>query len=169
MAMHIFFDTEFWTVGNSVELISIGAVREDGEMFYAERSEFDWSKVPTDDWLQTHVRPHLQGGETVMTDEVIREKLRAFAPKRTQWWAYYGSYDWFAICVLMGGFMNLPQGWNKCCFDIKQYQMMVEPGMDLPKKYAIEHHALNDAHWNKQAFLRIRQAAIEAKVAQWDF
>jgi hypothetical protein len=44
---------------NAVQLISIGAVREDGAEFYAENAGFDWSNVPDDHWLQENVRPHL--------------------------------------------------------------------------------------------------------------
>ena len=46
---------------NAVQLISLGAVREDGAEFYAENSEFDWGNVPGDHWLQENVRPHLWG------------------------------------------------------------------------------------------------------------
>lgn len=33
--MNYFFDTEFIDLGNRVELVSIGIVREDGRTFYA--------------------------------------------------------------------------------------------------------------------------------------
>lgn len=72
--MKIFLDTEFYEFqpernrvtplnrmpgANAVQLISIGAVREDGAEFYAENADFDWDFVPRDHWLQDNVRPHL--------------------------------------------------------------------------------------------------------------
>jgi hypothetical protein len=65
----VFIDTEFWerplsSMGagtHSVQLISLGAVREDGAEFYVENADFDWNNVPEDHWLQDNVRPHLMG------------------------------------------------------------------------------------------------------------
>jgi hypothetical protein len=164
--MNIFFDTEFYvTRDQRVIPISIGAVRDDGEMFYAEMKEFDWNIVPKDDWLQTHVRPHLKGEDDLMYLADVQDRLRKFAPGNVQWWAYYGAYDWYCLCQLMGGWFALPKGWNKSCFDVKQHHTTCAPQVVPPKKYAIEHHALNDAHWNRQFHMAIEKgraiAAIE--------
>ena len=39
--MKIFFDTEFIEDGKTIDLLSIGAVRDDGETYYAEPAEAD--------------------------------------------------------------------------------------------------------------------------------
>lgn len=82
--MKIFLDTEFYEHGNrnhgyiTVELISLGAVREDGAEFYAENSEFDWNNVPEDHWLQDNVKPHLLSPQEdrVGWDELKQKGIR---------------------------------------------------------------------------------------------
>ena len=79
---------------NAVQLISLGAVREDGAEFYAENADFNWNNVPEDHWLQENVRPHLwtvrpPGGQWknvpkglvggLWTPERIAQEFRAFA------------------------------------------------------------------------------------------
>lgn len=65
--MKIFFDTEFIDDGESIELISIGMVSEDGRQFYAENRECDLSKACK--WVVENVFPSLQGGRALyLTD-----------------------------------------------------------------------------------------------------
>lgn len=40
--------------------------------------------------------------------------------EKPQFYAYYADYDWVAFCWLFGKMMNLPKGFPKYCFDIKQ-------------------------------------------------
>lgn len=159
--MNIFFDTEFWTYDNRIELISIGCVRADGAQFYREIAEFDWDRVPADDWLQKNVRPHLRDKHALQPRATVARDLAEFAGTRPQFWAYYASYDYACLCMLFGGMLNLPTGWSKFVMDVKQYQQVVDPGLILPKQYTIEHHALQDAVWTKKAFEAVEKRHLE--------
>ena len=166
--MNIYFDTEFYIPKDEwgvVRPISIGAIREDGASYYAEIAEFDWDAVPKDDWLRESVKPLLRPEYFRVGLAQIRRDLAEFAGSRPQFWAYYGSYDWVAMCTIMGGFMNLPAGWSKAVFEIKQYQMQYAPDLRLPKQNTPEHHALNDAVWNRDIMHVIRDHAREAAAA----
>jgi hypothetical protein len=144
--MRIWFDTEFIEDGKTIDLISIGMVREDGATYYAESAEVDWSKA--DDWIKANVTPHLSG-ETKSRDAIARD-VRLFVGPAPEFWAYYADYDWVVLCQLYGRMIDLPKGWPMFCRDIKQ--VCAEKGdPELPKHDSAEHNALADAFWNRQA------------------
>lgn len=62
MKRKIWFDTEFMDDGITIELISIGMVRDDGVEYYAESAEADLSKA--NDWVKENVLNHLTGIKT---------------------------------------------------------------------------------------------------------
>lgn len=145
----IWFDTEFIEDGRTIELLSIGAVRDDGAMFYAEVEETDHSLAS--DWVKANVLPHMTGGPARQPKRWIAESLRNFAGERPEFWAYYGSYDWVALCQLYGTMMDLPAGWPKFCRDVKQLCVSLgDP--KLPEQEQSEHHALADARWTRKAW-----------------
>lgn len=51
--MKFFLDTEFIEDGSTIDLISIGIVREDGREFYAINDDCDWDKAS--DWVRENV------------------------------------------------------------------------------------------------------------------
>lgn len=57
--MRIYYDTEFLEDGSTIELISIGMVREDGAEYYAVASDAPWDRIKGNDWLVRNVVPHL--------------------------------------------------------------------------------------------------------------
>ena len=59
--MKIWLDTEFIDNGKTIELLSVGMVREDGAEYYAVCSDTDQSKAC--DWVKVNVLPHLGGPE----------------------------------------------------------------------------------------------------------
>lgn len=156
--MKVYIDTEFFEYaprrhgthivhgGNAVQLISIGAVREDGASFYAENADFDWSAVPPDHWLQENVRPHLWNQRTknageplwLVTDgarpsggfytaENLAWNFRRFAADEFAWpddkpefWGYFCDYDWVVLCGLYGRMIDLPPEFPQYCLDLKQ-------------------------------------------------
>jgi hypothetical protein len=153
--MRIFFDTEFYENGKTIELISIGAVREDGATYYAEvlnARELCFQS----DWLVQNVLPHLR-----MTPEVTRsrgqiaQELLEFVGKKPEFWAYHASYDWVVLCQLYGRMIDLPKDWETYCNDLKQWR--VENGnpavIKLPETAA--HNALGDAQWLAKEFQRL--------------
>lgn len=149
--MKIFFDTEFIEDGKTIELLSIGAIREDGKVFYAESSEANLAKA--NQWVKDNVIVHLKGGEYLKSRSDIAKEFLEFAGEKPQFWAYYSAYDWVVLCQLYGQMIDLPQGWPMFCRDIKQ--LMDSQGItnlvDLGPQVD-EHHALADAIWNRRAY-----------------
>src|SRR5688500_2673686 len=111
--MRIFFDFEFIENGNQHPIIpiSIGAVREDGEEYYAEFHGVDWSKAS--DWVMDNVKPYLTGETKTKID--IAEEIISFAGENPEFWAYFADYDWVILCQLYGRMIDLPKGWPMFC------------------------------------------------------
>lgn len=145
--MRIFFDTEFIEDGRTIDLISIGLVREDGLTLYRESSDCDLSKA--NPWVRANVLPHLTG--LGRPREHIAEQIKMFVGGNPEFWAYYADYDWVALCQLYGTMIALPPGWPMYCRDIKQLCDSIG-NPRLPPSSPVEHHALEDAKWNKKAF-----------------
>lgn len=153
--MRIWFDTEFIEDGKTIDLISIGMVREDGRRFYAENAECDW--VRADEWVVKNVFPHLVGERAHMSRAALREAVVDFAGGKPEFWAYYADYDWVVLCQLFGRMIDLPEGWPMYCRDLKQFLDDMGNPM-VPKQAGGEHNALQDALWVKETwdFLRER-------------
>src|SRR6476661_10396392 len=103
--MKIWFDTEFIEDGKTIDLLSIGMVREDGATFYAESSEADHDRASP--WVKENVLPHLQGCRFDWSRREIADAVVAFAGDKPEFWAYYVDYDWVALCQLFGTMMDL--------------------------------------------------------------
>jgi len=162
--MRYFLDTEFSEQPNTIDLISIAIVAEDGREFYAEASDFggtpnDWVKanVVTSLWsrqvdnlnFNAWLRDGGAGG-LMKTREIGPAILRFIGDDKPEFWGYYSDYDWVVTCWLFGSMVNLPSGWPMYCRDIKQFcDELGNP--KLPNKYENEHHALADARWNQGA------------------
>ena len=148
--MKYFFDTEFIEYPHTIDIISIGIVDEDGRELYLESNEVDWSKA--NQWVLDNVRPHLTGDN--MSQSTMAYDIRSFVlagDTKPEFWAYYGAYDWVALCWLFGPMMSLPSGWPMYCNDLKQLAMTLG-NPKLPKQTSTEHHALADARWNKEVY-----------------
>ena len=145
MMMKIWFDTEFIEDGKTIELISIGMVRADGNVFYRE-AECDHSKA--DDWVKQNVLTQLTG-DTVPREQ-IRNDILAFCGESPEFWAYYADYDWVVLCQLFGRMIDLPDHWPMFCNDVQQLRYNM--GASLPEQESGEHNALSDALWTKIAY-----------------
>jgi hypothetical protein len=148
--MKIWFDTEFIEDGKTIDLISIGLIREDGHTLYFENIEADLSKGVA--WVQDNVIRKLDWEASHgHTRKQIADQVREFAGDRPEFWAWYGAYDWVALCQLYGTMMQLPKGWPMYCRDLKQLCDMVG-NPTLPSQPEEErHHALKDAIWTRDA------------------
>lgn len=166
--MKYFLDTEFIEYPRTIDLISIGLVREDGGEYYAISTEFDGSKAS--EWVKKNVI-NLLSDRYPMNDspeerelasawksrEQIKEDILAFTGEEytgfvggspPEFWAYYGDYDWVAFCWLFGTMMDLPSGFPMYCRDIKQWaDSLGNP--ELPRQAEGEHNALADAKHNR--------------------
>lgn len=146
--MKFFLDTEFIEDGKTIDLISIGIVSEDGRTFYEVSSEFDEGRA--NDWVKANVLPAIQGYPRVSRAEIRNRVLQWVGFNPPEFWGYYADYDWVVFCWLFGRMIDLPKGWPMYCRDIKQLcDSLGNP--KLPNQTG-EHHALEDAKWNKKAY-----------------
>lgn len=136
----IAFDTEFIEDGRTIDLLSIGLVRYDGETYYAEPEEADRSRAS--DWVVENVLPNLTG--PMKPRAQIAGEIIDFAGPNPEFWAYYADYDWVALCQLYDTMMDLPAGWPMYYRDLKQYAD--ERGVELYQDDS-NHNALGDALW----------------------
>jgi hypothetical protein len=143
----VWFDTEFIEDGRTIDLLSIGMVREDGAEYYAECEECDLNRAS--DWVKANVFPHLR--RVWLPRLTIAREIREFVGPRPEFWAYYADYDWVALCQLYGTMMDLPAGWPMFCLDIKQEAHRIG-NPSLPTLGKSEHDALADARWNRKAW-----------------
>jgi hypothetical protein len=148
--MLIFFDTEFIEDGSTIDLLSIGIVREDGKTYYAEPAEADRSRA--NDWVKANVLPNLTG--PVKPRTVIAEEIKAFVGPDPIWWAYFADYDWVALCQLYGTMMDLPDGWPMYCRDLRQH--LDEHGFTGIRQPGSTHNALDDAEWVRATWFGVR-------------
>lgn len=82
-------------------------------------------------------------------------------------YGYYCDYDWVLFCSLFGRMLDLPTGFPMYCRDLKQmydeleYNVKNRNDLGQEMDYSLKedhvypmqtgkHHALADAHWNKQ-------------------
>lgn len=166
--MKIFFDCEFYEDGRTIDLMSIGMVREDGGTYYAVSADYDFAGPLADYWHLRNTIPHLPLSRArdheplsvwnvvrVKSDDwksrlSIREEIDNFVGDAPEFWGYYADYDWVCLCQLFGRMTHLPPRWPKYCRDLKQL------GDDAAYVFrpppAAEHHALADALWIKNEF-----------------
>lgn len=57
--MRIFYDCEFLDDGNTIDLISIGMVADNGREYYAVQADAPWERIKKNDWLVRNVLPSL--------------------------------------------------------------------------------------------------------------
>lgn len=158
--MKYFYDTEFIDNGETIDLISIGIVSEDGEPYYAVSNEFDQHAVKASPWLLVNVWPHLpltdEGWLDVRTHYVrnrstiargVLDFLTMGDRDNPELWAWYAAYDHVALAQLWGPMNQLPDGLPKYTHDLKQ-EYDRQGRTWKPPTDASEHDALADARWN---------------------
>lgn len=161
--MKIFYDTEFLENGTTIDLISIGMVREDGAEYYAISQEMPFGPISRHAWLMQHVMPSLpvRVGRSDPWDRghkdfrhvkprgLIANEVRGFVlgVPNPELWAWYGAYDHVALCQLFGRMIDLPTGFPMFTCDLKQEAARLGDPR-LPEQQAGEHNALEDARHN---------------------
>ena len=166
----IWYDTEFLENGSTIELISIGMVREDGAEYYAVSRDATTGKmvrkIRRHEWLMTNVVPHLPRphgdwilhmpqrwlfdyhSPLVKDRGRIAEEVRAFIldVPDPELWAWCGAYDHVALCQLFGRMVDLPDGVPMWTNDLRQeVRRLGDPQM--PEQAAGECNALADARY----------------------
>jgi 3'-5' exoribonuclease-like protein len=190
-----YYDTEFLDDGNTINLISIGIVCEDGREYYAVNKEADWVRILQNKFLMENVVPHLpvlpdsewfnNGTYAFILDEddpsvkaysQIADEVHEFlladdcGLKRTarELWAWYGAYDHVALSQLYGTMIGLPEGIPMHTCDLKQeFDRLGSPSHPAQSKETA-HNALHDAKYNHflANFLRQYEARRLSEVSQ---
>lgn len=150
-----YLDTEFYEDGQTIDLISIALVCEDGREFYAVNQEAKLHLVSP--WVRQNVLPKLPpySSQLWRPRQWIAKKISAFTmhDDRPEFWAYYADYDWVALCQLYGTMMGLPRHMPNFCMDLEQLAVMKGQlnSDEFPlHPVGVVHDALEDARWNKQ-------------------
>lgn len=154
-----FYDTEFLEDGKTIDLISIGIVREDGATYYAVNREADWDRIRADPWLSVHVVPQLPLSDTWKPKAEIRDDVYNFLDpifENPELWAWYAAYDHVALCQLFGKMIDLPDGIPMYTNDLKQV-VGINGIPGLPEQSSGEHDALADAHHLKRMYEFVAQ------------
>ena len=154
----VFMDTEFLEDGRTIQLISIGLVKETGESYYAETPAAH-RLCFGDQWLMDNVQPHLEtktdrqrralGGDdtsVIKGKYQIANEIVEFVGPNPEFWAYYGDYDWVALCQLYGRMIDLPKTWPMLCLDVKQLMLMDGITERPIPELEGSHNALTDAY-----------------------
>ena len=157
--MRYFYDTEFIEDGETIDLISIGVVAEDGREFYAVSKEFDASQAG--DWVRRNVLNQLppKSDARWMDRATLRRKLYEFLlpdhvpgqrlaqQDRPELWAWVGAYDHVVLAQLWGDMTGLPRELPRFTHELKQlWEMAGRPR--LPESPTNAHDALADARFN---------------------
>jgi hypothetical protein len=160
--VRFFYDCEFIEDGRTIDLVSIGAVGEDGREFYAVSTEFDPTRAGA--WVRSNVLPKLPspGHPAWRSRARIRRDLLEFltAPgDEVELWAWIAAYDHVAVCQLWGSMPDLPRPLPRFTRELRQrWDDAGRPS--LPQPTADAHDALADARLNFR-----RWKAIETAVA----
>jgi len=168
--MRIYYDTEFLEDGETIELISIGMVAEDGREYYAVNRKMPIRRIRRNSWLMENVVPGLPRayGERRMTQPkrwlydyaspLSKEPIKIAgevadfirATPDVELWASYGAYDHVALAQLWGSMINLPDGIPMWTNDLQQEAARLGlTDADLPRQPDGHHNALADARHNK--------------------
>lgn len=181
--MNIYYDCEFLEDGETIRLISIGIIRENGKTLYRVVED---NQLIVDvwhhDWLRKNVAPSLPiSAEYEMLDldgvykslvvweadhpdykyvasrEKIAEDVKSFVldTPDPQLWAWYGAYDHVVLCQLFGRMIDLPTGFPMYTNDLKQETVRLG-NPRLPEQLSGEHNALEDARWNREVMKYLR-------------
>ncbi len=183
------FDTEFREDGASIDLISIGLVREsDGAEYYAVNADANWAKIAEHRWLCENVIPHLPlsskgvrkatpGENTNVTTSwvfhvdlsstlvkpkwVIANEVREFilGASDPELWADHASYDFVALCWLWGPLTRRPAGIPARANDIRQEIDRARSPQIPALEGMTAHQALDDAREVRWRLMWLREHA----------
>ena len=158
--MRYFYDTEFIEDGQTITLVSIGIVAEDGREYYAVSTDFDGTRANR--WVRENVLaklPNLDNPvwkpQRQIRDEVY--EFLTFGGHRPELWAWVGAYDHVVFAQLWGDMTKLHKDLPRFTRELKQYwDMAGRPS--LPRTPKDNHDALVDARHNLQKFRACQRA-----------
>jgi hypothetical protein len=171
--MDYFLDTEFIELAEaqSIDLISIGIVTQDGRRYEAISNEFDPSTAS--EWVKENVlsklppRPgsfnpaeasprQISESKAWKSRATIKQELLEFIipdEDGINFWGAWSAYDWVVFCWIFGCMNDLPKGYPYYCNDVIQW--MNQLGLtreSVPPDPIDAHNALADALWTRSAW-----------------
>lgn len=163
--MRYFYDCEFIEDGNTIELVSIGVVAEDGREFYAVSTEFDPDRAGT--WVRANVLPKLPSpaSKSWRSRARIKDDLLEFVnagPGTVELWAWVGAYDHVVLCQLWGPMTALPRELPRYTRELRQH-WEANGRPELPPAPKDAHDALADARHNLNKWLAIESATPQPR------
>jgi hypothetical protein len=162
LKVNFYFDTEFIDNGQTIDLISIGVVNDDGNTFYRVSSEFNMEAMLSDPWLMENVWPFIEqdvaDGNVHAREDIARDLLMFVDGHRhIEFRAFCGAYDFVALRQLFGKGLDGP-GWLPFYFnEIQSYARQNDARIIRTLKGDERHHALNDAQEVKAMRQMIQQ------------
>lgn len=184
--MNIFYDCEFLEDGKTIDLISIGLVREDGKELYLLNKDMNTENAFADDWVRENVlkgifeelddlfldehdgHPPLEFNEPNFwwlldkygsTRKEIKEEILKFVGKNPIFYGFCVSYDHVVLCQLWGKMIDIPKGWRYYSRDLKQTADENDFDTSLIR-HTKEHNALDDAKWNLKLYRQLLEIEI---------
>lgn len=180
-----FLDTEFHECQingiDTIQMISLGLVRENGEEFYKIVNDFDVDLAMQNEWLKDHVLlpifkelkernviseanvESFKNDFSYTKEDLKRDLLSFIGEDEPEFWAYYADYDWVNLCWLFGRMMDLPSNFPMWCQDLMQLLDGVNPHYLVKQDTNKEHNALEDAKWNKAVYEVYKKVYIDEK------
>ena len=158
--MRFFYDCEFIEDGTTIDLVSIGVVREDGAEYYAVSTEFDPGKA--NPWVRRHVLGQLPNSDNAAWRGrlAIRDTLMDFlsqAGEPIELWAWIAAYDHVCLAQLWGDMRALPGVIPRFTHDLRQrWEDAGSPALPPPPRD--RHDALADARHNLSRWKVIQEA-----------
>jgi len=182
--MKYFIDLEFVEDGTTIDVLSIGIAREDGQNFYCVNMDADWKKAKEHHFVGPNVlpniylidKPTLFMRKKAMVNEARRfieefDKPESEEFNYKEFWAFYATYDWQGLCqTLFGPMASLPyKQYPMFIWDLKPLlNMCGNPKIpdNLPHSpYKGLHNALYDALWDKDVYDWLKKEYDNAKVS----
>ena len=151
--MQYFFDTEFLELPEGPKLLSIGVVSLDGREYYAQNKDINLDLG--NEWVKKNVYPHLTAKDWKNKYTIAYELIEFCntGERSNEFWAYFGTYDWYLVTQLFGGFMNMPMHWPQYFMELMQLGKLTGiTRYDWPLQTSKSHMALDDAKWNRDVY-----------------
>lgn len=167
----VFYDCEFLENGKTIDLISIGMVREDtNESLYFANRDMPVRRIRRHKWLMENVVPGLPQGHGDMRNSMPGRWLFHYGDRRVQprkviarevkeflyrvseetpgvdLWAWYGAYDHVCLAQLWGPMAYLP-GWVPMWTNDLQQEVARAGNPELPQQERGVYNALEGARY----------------------
>lgn len=169
---YIDFDSEFYNTGGSVEVLTLGFVRDDGERLYLLNPEIQRVKekiaaTAKDTWVMDNVlHPDILMAHNPIIPtnaEQMAHMVYDFCGRAPIFTTYCGAYDMVALRSLFGSMIEGPKDWRYTCLDLAHpLSMMGLRSRDFPQagEELPEHNAMADALWTQRVRRLLPQLAL---------